>query len=390
MVAPKLWTSLLVVMLAASISCGQYRAPDLTVGSPDQWQMVDLPGVSGGSRAAAYDPGRDCLWILTRYFRQAGHPQVSLTQLNVRTHAATSIPLSISAAGFIQGSIIVDPSEHVWMSWGRNLVAYDPSDGLMGSWVLPAASSASVVHTAPQLDGNSVAMSRTSDGEVWVVAHGVQAAFGFNAANRKWDRMVNLSLSPYQSTRLAAIGTDVLALNGLGAGGESMLGSVTISTGQFETIAPSVVNFVVVGSGAVVYEDGAHGIDKIDLASRHVSHLRATIALAQASVLSVDPAGNAWVAVVTLKSVGLARIDTATGSADVHPFPPIPIPSGSREACLAQRCQQPSVLDPSIQSIVFDKARDVWVITAVPGTNADPNLVFRIAATPVYELTAAY
>ncbi len=115
--------------MAASISCGQYRAPDLTVGSPDQWQMVDLPGVSGGSRAAAYDPGRDCLWILTRYFRQAGHPQVSLTQLNVRTHAATSIPLSISAAGFIQGSIIVDPSEHVWMSWGRNLVAYDPSEG---------------------------------------------------------------------------------------------------------------------------------------------------------------------------------------------------------------------------------------------------------------------
>ncbi len=381
----------IVAVIAASavtVCCGQYTpsAPD----QPPTWQGVDLPGVLGGFRAATYDPGRDCLWILTRYFQVAGHPLVTLTQLNLQDRSSHSMPLQQPATGFIRGSIAVDSRGAVWMTWGRTLVEFDPNSKALKSWPLPSLQGVAVAPQSAVLDGNAVSIEVASNGEIWVAAHSVRAVFGFSPAETAWSRTIQIPLTPTLLSRIGATSSGDLLINGIDGSGRYALARMILMTGNAAIVKYSAVNYIVAGTDTVIYEDDSRNVGRLSLSIDSSSLLATPPEIANDPVLATDTAGNVWFSLVTAASVGVGKIDTLSGAESVYAFPPIPMPSGAHEPCPGVNpCNNNAVvLNPDIQAIVVDRSRDIWVITGLPGTGSDPG--YRLAAPPIYELPAAY
>jgi hypothetical protein len=381
----------IVAAMAASaltVSCGQYT-PSVSA-QPPTWQGVDLPGVLGGFRAATYDPGRDCLWILTRYFQAAGHPLVTLTQLNLQDRSSHSMPLQLAATGFIRGSVAVDSRGAVWMSWGRTLVEFDPNTKALKSWPLPSLQGAAVAPQSAVLDGNAVSIEVASNGEIWVAAHSVRAIFGFSPPDSAWSRTIQIPLTPTLLTRIGATSSGDLLINGIDGSGRYALARMILMTGNGAILKYAAVNYVVTGTDTVIYEDDTRNVGRLSLSNNSSATLATPLEIANDPVLATDTAGNVWFSLVTAASVGVGKIDALSGAESVYAFPPIQMPSGAHDSCPGVNpCANTGVvLNPDIQSIVVDRSRDIWVITGLPGTGADPG--YRLAAPPIYELPAAY
>jgi hypothetical protein len=317
-----------------------------------------------GLRATVFDPSRNCLWILTRFFREAGAPLATLTAFNVGTGSVDLSGMELPAQGFIRGNIALGANGVVWMAWGKTLVSYDPNSRVTKSWSLPVVTNVVVDAVSPVFDGNIVALAIASNNEIWTVAHGVHALFGFNPSTTMWDRQVPLPLSPTVFSHLAFSSQTNILVDGLEPGPVSALAAVDITSGRASELATSIRAYAGAGNNTAIFVDDANALGVTSLATGSRNMVNVTVPATPDPHLAVDEAGNGW---LTLTTIGVGKLAVGSIAYTAYPLPQI-LSHGSL-ACGVPPCQPGSVvaIDPQIQSITFDHSGDVWVTTSLQG-----------------------
>lgn len=381
-----------ILTASAVIACGSV---DRNMESQTTtWQAIDLPGIPSGTRGVVYDRERDCLWIETRFFKQAGVPLVTLTRLNAVSGTSTPTSLEMPGYGFIAGAIAVDSKGNVWMEWGVELSEYSPETQAVRSWQLPPLTGVTIYPDQEGLDGNAVALTIGSDGEIWSAVHSVEAVFGFNAASNTWDRVVHVPVIPNTRTRLAAMSDGDLLLDGVVVGLNGLtpaLAVVTPTAGSAKILpALGARDYALVG-GTVAFVDGSGVISKASITDDVATQVTSSAPLAGVPHMIGDSNGHIWFSMFAYQSVGVAMVDITSGEVTTFPFPWVGKASASDDTGPGLSCPNPAcatphnpTFDPQIQAITPDSHGDVWVVTSLPGSG-DPNVFTSI--TPVYKLT---
>ena len=352
-------------------------------------QGQSIAGLPSGIRATAFDPSRDCLWIFSRYFREAGVPLLTLTRFNITDRSAVSTPIPSSADGFIRASVAVDLKGDVWMAWGRTLARYDPTANSTRFNALPAMSGVTVSPEDPSLDGNSVAIAIADDSAVWLVANSVRGVFRFDPSTDTWSKAVGLPLAPTTLTRIAFAKPGSLIVNGVTDGTTPGLAIVDTVLGTAYLLPAHARDFAVVSSNVAVYVDERGAFVSLDLSTRNSSQVAATAPVSGVPDLAEDGYGNIWFSMTAYRSVGIGRITAGSDAIAVYPFPrgSSPATSGPVLSCPAPPCDAPlGMFDPQLQSIVADSSNNIWITSGVPGLHGDPALT--TSAAPLYELPA--
>jgi streptogramin lyase len=366
-------------------ACGAPPSP--TSSSASSLRGESVTGVPGGFRATAFDASRNCLWIVTRYFKQAGVALVDLTRFDINSGTASSPLRGLSGSGFIQGSVAVDSAGIVWMGWGRTLTRFDPSNNVTHSWPLPETTGAKVTPEHAGLDGNAVAIAISSS-DIWVALNSVQAVFDFNVGLSTWDKTIDLSFAPNLMTRLTVSPSGILAINGIDARSTPMMALISTSTGATLLSQAGVTDYVLLDDDTLAYLDVSNGLIRRTI-STGVSVPAATgMPASGRPELAVDGFGNIWFSMTAYKSVGVGKVSPSTGEISTYPFPQAASQPTGALMCPgpAFQCDAALVFDPEVQSIVVDASNNLWVTTAVPGVNGDPN--FTAPAAALYELPA--
>jgi hypothetical protein len=370
-----------VAVLVAQPACGEpIGIEPAATNSGWSWHARDIPGVPGGFRATIFDSSRNCLWILTRFFREAGVPLATLSRFNIADGSADVSLLEVDADGFIRGSMALDSKGSVWMAWGKMLVRYDPNSRTSETWQTPPVANVVVDPLGPVFDGNVVAMAIAPDGEVWTVGHGVHAAFGFNSSVHAWDRTVLLPLGPRLLSQLAFSDGTHLIVSGVLPDAQSALAVVDIASGASSQVITSIRAFAVSGQDRLIVLDGASTLGTISLSTFARKMLDFTVPVTPDPNLAADKAGNAW---FTLAAIGVGEVAPGSTSYTAYPIPPI-LGTGSG-TCGKPPCE-PGVavrIDPDIQSMTIDASGNIWVTTGLQGgSGAKPGM-------PLYELEGA-
>jgi hypothetical protein len=369
----------------ACIACGAQPSP--ITSSASSLHGESITGVPGGFRATAFDATRNCLWIMTRYFQQAGVPLVDVTEFDIDTGSTRSPLRGLSGSGFIQGSIAVDAAGIVWMSWGRTLTRFDPSSNTIHSWPLPNPTGIKVTPEHRGLDGNAVALA-ISTSDIWVAVNSVQAVFDFNPGLSTWDKTIGLAFAPNLMTRLTVSRAGILAINGIGGTKAPVMALISTSTGATLFSQAGVTDYFFLDDDRFVYLDVSKGLIRRTI-STGVSVPTATdIPASGRPDLTVDGFGNIWFSMTAYKSVGIGKVSPTTGQISTYLFPQSTTQPTGALMCPgpAFQCNSALVFDPEVQSIVVDPRNNLWVTTAVPGVNGDPN--FTAPAAALYELPA--
>jgi hypothetical protein len=367
----------------------------VSCGSPTQygpsqtwsWGSDNIAGLPGGLRAATFDRSRDCLWILTRYFQQAGVPLVLLSRFNIADGSSTASVVQLAGQGYIRGSLQVDSSGMVWMTWGRSLFSFNPTNGSTTTWPLPDLTSIPSNPVDPGLDGNAVALAIDSSNEVWVAANSVEGLAGFSPAQARWNHLLSLPVAATQFTRIDATESNVLIVNGVRPGGSQAMASVNTTSNQISVWSADARTYVRAGNNEAVFEDSHGDIGKVDLSNGQTSALSTRIPVAGDPALASNGSGGVWFSMSQYRSVGVGRLDVASATAALYPLPQAVTASsgGPVLTCPAVPCNNAgAVFDPQIQSIVIDGRANVWVMTGVPGTGGDES--FTTPDAPIYEL----
>jgi len=378
-----------------------------------------------GFRTAAYDADRNCLWIITKQppTLAVNHDTVTLNRLNLADRSTTPSLLSMPANYYLTGSIAVDARGKVWMSWSRLLIEYDPDTKGVQTFKFPVestvsrASSARIAEVHPDggsgTDGNAVAMTISSDNEIWLLVASVQAVFGFNPATASWDRIVRVPLDP--GSRLLAAGPGRLVMSGaliVRGQGTPYLAVIDTASGRSSVLPPKVDSFVLIDDNTAVYAEPTSKLGEFNLGKVNLSDGSTTRLVTKAPVgdfvaptaFVVDASGRVWFSMIGYWTIGIARLDPSTGAIKEFPFAYVkhpgtpepvvsscPSPAGFMDRCFP-RYADPSAVpgDPEVQQLVIDKKGNVWVITAQPGAPL-PGQDFTEGAqmTPVAELVAA-
>ena len=396
-----MWKQLLGGKLGRRVACLGCVLLILSCGSVSNsadstsWQAVDLPGQPSGLRGVAYDPKRDCLWIITRAPDSNGLPFVTLARLDVSgAHKVTPTRVHLLGDGYIAGQVATDSRGNVWMAWGKTLAEYDPDTQSIESWPIPVTEALLVDSSNPGVDANALAMTMDSSGEVWIAAHTVTALFGFNIASKVFDRVVPISITPVRVTKLVARPDGTLMINGLkgqAISGPLVLAEVSVSTGSTQIVSDSVADYAVAPSGLIVVLDESNRLAEMDMSSGATNVLASQAPIANPSQLVVDSAGDVWFAMIATRLVGIGRVSGSTGALTTYPFPQ-PAVTASASAALpacdplgGRNCSTAApVFDPRIQAICLDGQGHIWVVTRMSGSG-DPNSF--VAMSPVYELT---
>lgn len=419
--------AVLVIALVATFLVVRAHRVVLSPAGSSGWLAADLPGMHSGLRAAAYDAGRNCLWIITKQppTLAVTHDTVTLNRINLADRSATPSLLTMPANHYLTGSIAVDARGRVWMSWSKFLIEYDPDSKGVQTFKFPAESSvarASGARTArvhPEgsgTDGNSVAMTIGPDGEIWLLVNSVYAVFGFNPTSASWDRMVSVPLDPVYSSRLVAAGPGRLVMSGVvivhALYGDSYIAVIDTVSGKSWVLAPKIEGFGLIDNNTAVFagvtsRPGEFNLGKVNLTDGSTTQLVAKAPLSfftAPTAFVTDAPGRVWFSMVGYWTVGIARLDPSTGAIKEFPFAfvkhpgsPVPVisscpsPPNLPYHCFPQYAD-PSALfgDPEVQQLVIDMKGNVWVITAQPG-GLLPGQEFTesMEMTPVVELVAA-
>ncbi len=375
------------IVVAVGSGCG--APPAQQAAAIPAWRAESLTGVPGGFRATAYDAMRDRLWILTRYFHQAGVPLVDLTQFDIATGSTASPLKGLSGSGFIKGSLEVDSAGKVWMTWGRSLIRYDYVTNSTQSWTLPALPpDVEVLPEHPGLDGNAVGMAINGN-QIWLVANSVEAVFRFNISLSKWDKYIKLPLAPNLMSRLTFSSSEELGVNGVDASRTPIMAIINASTGTVAHFQTHVIDYAVLGDGRLVFADDEQNLDRLDSSAAGPVRAATGLPFAGRPYLVFDRTGNLWFSMSAYKSVGIAELSMSTGQVMTFPFPqPTTAPTGAL-TCPGPSfgCNSSLVFDPDVQTILVDSRNNIWVTTSVPGLNGDPN--FTAPAAALYELPDA-
>jgi streptogramin lyase len=357
------------------------------------WAAVDIAGMPGDFRGAVYDPSRDCLWIVSRYGKDAGAEGVRLLRLNVADKNTFRTSVDLPGDGFIKGLVAVDQAGKVWMAWGRTLAEYDPDTEATRSWTRPPYTGLWPADGAG-LYGNMVGLAIDPSGEVWLAAYEVSAVFGFNPVTTSWDRTVNLPFLPTDETTLAVAGQGILAVSGVTADGKFTpeLALVTTSTRAVKMVPTHGTDYQLTRSDRAVYTDHEGNLGELSLTDGTSTILASTAPIFRNPTVhfTIDNSGNIWFSMAAYRSIGVAMLDTTTGVITRFPFPYIDRPgqaSTTPNTCPtgAFDCIPPdAIFGASIDALVVDSHGDLWVITEV-GSHADPTSL--AIPSPIYELT---
>jgi streptogramin lyase len=390
-IARKLATCCTCVILLAA--CGANGTAHTLPNPTPAWAAVDIAGMPGGFRGAVYDPSRDCLWIVSRYFKDAGAEGVRLLRLNVADKNTFRTSVDLPADGFIKGLVAVDHAGKVWMAWGRTLIEYDPGTEATRSWTRPPYTGLWQADDAG-LYGNMVGLAIDPGGEVWLASYEVSAVFGFNPVTTSWDRTVNLPFLPTDEITLAVAAPGILAVSGVTADGKFTpeLALVTTSTRAVKMVPTHGTDYQLTGSDQAVYVDHEGNLGELSLTDGTSTILAPALPIFRnpTAHLTVDSSGNIWFSMAAFRSVGVAMLDTSTGVITRFPFPYIDRPgqaSTTPNTCPtgAFDCIPPdAVFDASTDALAFDSHGDLWVITEVGG-HTDPTSL--AIPSPIYELT---
>jgi len=202
----------LAAALTLLAACGSIVAPINTLTSG--WQPIGLSGIPAGFRGAAYDPTRDCIWILSDQLGAVGgHSLISLARFNISDGSSVGTAVAMNGDSFVKGLAALDAQGKVWLGWGQTVAQYNPDTNFVQSWALPSISNVVQPHISIS-DGNLVALAVASDGEIWVAAQNVQALFGFNPSKQSWDRTIQLPFLPTDTSRIAEPQAGVLGVSG--------------------------------------------------------------------------------------------------------------------------------------------------------------------------------
>jgi hypothetical protein len=414
--------AILVVALVATFLVVRAHRVALSPAGSSGWLAADLPGMHSGFRAAAYDAGRNCLWIITRQppTLAVTHDTVTLNRVNLADRSATPSLLSMPATGYLTGMVGLDAGGKVWMSWGRLLIEYDPDTNGVQTFKFPVestvsrASSARIaeVHTdgGSGTDGNAVGMAISSDNEIWVMVANVQAVYGFNPATASWDRIVRVPLNP--GSKLVAAGPGRLVMSGdviVRGQGTQYLAVIDTTSGRSSVMPPKVDTFSLIDDNTAVYAEptsklGDFSFGKVNLSDGSTTTLLAKVPVSYTGTFVTDASGRVWYPFIGSWTVGIARLDPSTGAIKEFPFSYVkhpgtpepvisscPSPRELMDRCFPQYKDPTAVRgDPEVQQLLVDKKGNVWVITAQPG-GLLPGQDFTESAvmTPVAELVAA-
>jgi hypothetical protein len=417
--------AILVVALVATFLVVRAHRVALSPAGSSGWLAADLPGMHSGFRAAAYDAGRNCLWIITRQppLVADGRDTVTLNRLNLADRSATPSLLSMPATGYLTGMVGLDAGGKVWMSWGRLLIEYDPDTNGVQSFRFPVestvsrASSARIAEVHPDggsgTDGNAVGMAIGSDNEIWVIVANVQAVYGFNPATASWDRIVRVPLDPAGPwSRLVAAGPGRLVMSGVvivRGNGTPHLAVIDTASGRSSVMPPKVDSFGLIDDNTAVYTEPTNKLGELSLGKVNLTDGSTTTLIAKApvnylSTFVTDASGRVWFPFIGSWNIGIARLDPSTGATREFPFSYVkhpgtpepvisscPSPRGFMDRCFPQYRDPTAVPgDPEVQQLVVDKKGNVWVITAQPGARLPgQELTESAAMTPVAELVAA-
>jgi hypothetical protein len=326
---------------------------------------------------------------------------VTLTRIDVTHHSSTDTRIGVGAAGIDEVSVALGAGNKLWLSWDRTLVAYDPETGAIQRWPLPplsnpgraSASRTAVVHPSNSpTDGRSIAMAISSDHEIWLVVHGVQAIFGFNPSTSSWDRMLPLPLLPV-GPQLVAPKPGTLMVGGVNIQGHDetpRLALVDTTTGQVDVEAPKAWNFALVNRDEAVYLDASGVLGALNLTDGSTKTLAAVF---PASLLAADGAGNVWFSLAG-PAAGVGRLDLASGITTPFPFPFFKLTGTPRPAmCGGFGCGSSATPNSEVQGIAPDEIQviapdshgNVWVVTTKNGSG-DP--YESTLASPVYVLSS--
>jgi hypothetical protein len=379
-----------IVLIAANASCGSAVDQADEHGAPAVMAAHQIANLPAGIRSAAYDPSRNSLWILSRYFHQAGAPLLSLTIFNLGDSTASTTPIDLSAEGFIRGSVAVDGNGLVWMSWGRLLVRYTPASQSIRSWQLPEMSHVAMSPDDPALDGNSVAIAVARSGGVWLAANSVRGLFHFDPIKEVWDKVIGLPLAPTTLTQIAEPRSGFVLVNGVAAPDSSpALASVDPTTGRAHTYSARARSFAIRSASTAVYVDDRGAVSILDMTTSASLGLVGSAPISGFPNLTVDSVGNTWFSLHGYRLVGVGRINADTGVVVSFPFPQAPggPTAGPALSCPGAPCNVANaVFDPQLQAIIVDASDNIWVVTGVAGTGGEASA--RTSAAPVYEVVS--
>ena len=390
----------MVMLLAAGCQAtGQRPAAQPSVPTESRWQQVDLPQMPQGTRKAVYDSSRDCVWIVSQVPPQVAGAQeyVTITRVDASTRAVMQTNLHLDAVQFYIARIALDSDYTLWMAWDRKLVHYDPSTNAVESFALPSFASFGVHVSLYSGEGNFVAITVDSKGEVWVAADKVAAVFGFNSATHKWDRVIHLPWFPSEDTTLAEPRPGLLTANGWRSPDSkayfNTFARIDTATGRLTPIAQPVSDYFVISDHEVLFlGQNRAPLFKLDIdtgvATRLVSELPVDTLNGRAQfALSRD--GHLWFGMVGYRTFGLGELDMASAGVNTFPFPyidqpgkhlPDDCPTGAID------CVPSSAVGiGEIEAVIVDAHQNVWVVTDWPSVNDPDN---RRSMTPVVELKA--
>lgn len=363
-------------------------------------------------RAAVYDRGRDCVWVMSRENgAYASDPMfVTLTRVNVADRSTVKLPLKLSADGYDIGLMALDSKDVLWMAWGKVLTRYDPATGATKQWTLPPYSGMARLYSS---DARMDAMTISSDGEIWLAAGMVSAVFGFDPRSETWDRPINLNFVPAEPwSLLAAPAPGIITINGGALAGGAVdpnysprFAVITTATRSVKTLSLAASTYVAIGGDRIVYSDRAGSLVRYDIANATSTVIGTTPqSYGTATSMVLDLEGNVWLPFTTQGYPGVAKLNPSTGAVSQFPFPiviryfepvPSPIPPTfcMPHACFPVPCNPALVfdcvptlesLDPQVQGMAPDAHGDLWMVTQASSVDlSNPN---NSIYAPVVEL----
>jgi streptogramin lyase len=388
-----------MLLVAGCQTTGNRPTAQPSVPTESRWQQVDLPQMPQGTRKAVYDASRDCIWIVSQVPAQIAGAQeyVTITRMDASTRVLTQTDLQLHPVQFYIARVALDSSYRLWMAWDRTLVRYDPSTNTVESFALPSFASLGVHVSLYSGEGNFVAVTVDSKGEVWVAADKVAAVFGFNSTTHRWDRLIHLPWFPSDETTLAEPRPGLLTVNGYrspdGKAYYNTFARIDTATGRLTQIAQPVSDYFVINDHEALFlGQNRAPLFKLDIdtgaATRLASDLPVDSHNGRAQfALSRD--GHLWFGMLGYRTFGLGDLDMTSAAVNTFPFPYIDQPGKHLpNDCppMQFHCVPSSAVGVAdIEAVIVDAHQNVWVVTDWPNVNDQNN---RGPMGPIVELKA--